>query len=178
MHIVLGLLGAVITILILLNRLAEAGIDLGGLNPFLWHRRRQWRKKLEGNPVYSVDSPMDATALLIAATAKIDGDMSAEEKQTILSLFESEFHLSKREASGLLISSTHLLGKGDEVYENPERVLKPSLEVFTREQADSAMDLLDKASRVDSPDNELKRKFVERVNAVFKERFASKGKWQ
>ena len=36
MHIILGVLGAVITILILLNRLAEAGIDLGGLNPFLW----------------------------------------------------------------------------------------------------------------------------------------------
>ncbi len=45
MHVIIGVLGSIITILILLNRLAEAGIDLGGLNPFLWKRRRQWKQK-------------------------------------------------------------------------------------------------------------------------------------
>lgn len=41
MHIVLGLLGTLVTILWLLYRLAEMGIDLGGLNPWAWRRRRQ-----------------------------------------------------------------------------------------------------------------------------------------
>jgi len=34
MHIILGVLGAIVTILVLLNRLADAGIDVGWLNPF------------------------------------------------------------------------------------------------------------------------------------------------
>ena len=80
MHIILGLLGTIVTILVLLHRLAEAGIDLGGLNPYFWHRRRQWRKKYQGNPVYRMDDPMDATAILMVAAAKADGDMTREDK--------------------------------------------------------------------------------------------------
>jgi len=58
-HIVLGLLTTIVTLLILLNRLAEAGISLGGLNPFLWHRRRKWKQQLIGNPIFHIDGPMD-----------------------------------------------------------------------------------------------------------------------
>lgn len=75
MHIVLGFLGIIVTILVLLNRLAEAGIDLGGLNPYLWHRRRKWRNKYQGNPVFKIENPMDATAILMVAATKADGDM-------------------------------------------------------------------------------------------------------
>ena len=67
MHVLLGILGSIITILILLKRLADSGIDLAGLNPFLWHRRRKWRMKVEGNPIHAISSPMELTALLRAA---------------------------------------------------------------------------------------------------------------
>ena len=43
MHIILGALGTIVTILWLLHRLAEMGVSLGGLNPWLWQRRRKWR---------------------------------------------------------------------------------------------------------------------------------------
>lgn len=177
MHIVLGILGAIVTILILLNRLAEAGIDLGGLNPFLWQRRRRWRKRLEGNPIYQIESPMDATALLVVATAKADGDISLEEKKTVLSLFQREFNLSKRDAAGLFVSSAYLLGKGEEVRENLEKILKPSLEYFTEEQAQSALELLKAVCEIDSSADDLKREFVERVREVFDIRFKARGKW-
>ena len=81
MHIILGILGSLITVLILLNRLADAGIDLGGLNPYLWQRRRKWRNKYEGNPVFKIESPMDAAAILMVATAKADGDISLDEAE-------------------------------------------------------------------------------------------------
>ena len=90
MHVLLGILGAIVTILILLKRLADAGIDLAGLNPFLRQRRRQWRNKVEGNPIHAISSPMELTALLMTATAKIDGDMSSEEKKALLSFMERE----------------------------------------------------------------------------------------
>lgn len=96
MHIVPGILGTIITILILLNRLAEAGIDLGGLSPFLWRRRRRWQKQYEGNPIYKIESPLDVTALLATASVKSDGDMSSEEKAELLGLFQSEFNMSKK----------------------------------------------------------------------------------
>lgn len=70
MQFVLALLAAIVTILILLNRLADAGIGLGGLNSFLWRRRRKWRQRYEGNPVYALDDPKEVTALFPLAMAK------------------------------------------------------------------------------------------------------------
>lgn len=72
MHI-LAILGAIITILILMRRLDDAGIDIGWLNPFLWRRRRKWRNQLEANPLFSIESPRDLAALLAVAVAKRDG---------------------------------------------------------------------------------------------------------
>ena len=142
MPIILGLLGTVVTILVLLNRLAEAGIDLGGLNPYLWHRRRKWRKQYEGNPIFRIENPMDATAILMVATAKADGDITKEDKALLLNLFEKEFNLSKKDSAGLLISSSHLLGSGEELRGNINRFLSSSKASFTDIQRKSAMSLI------------------------------------
>ena len=142
MHIVLGLLGLIVTILILLNRLAEAGIDIGGLNPFLWSRRRKWKKQYEGNPVFKIESPMDATAILMVAAAKSDGDIAKEEKIYLLQAFEKEFNLSKKDAAGLLISSSHLLGDGIEVRSNVKKFLEQSKPKFSPHQVQSAIELI------------------------------------
>ena len=80
MHIILALLGTIVTILILLNRLNESGIDLGWLNPFSWARRRKFRNEHDLNPVFKLDSPMEAAAILMLASAKIDGDITREQK--------------------------------------------------------------------------------------------------
>lgn len=144
MHIIIGLLGSLVSLAWILYRLAEMGIDLGGLNPWLWRRRRNWKKRYEANPVYGIEKPLEATALIMAAVAKADGDISAEEKQAILELFQSEFHLTDQDAAALLRSSTFLLGSGEAVIENLDKVLEPSKGHFSMEQAESAVALIEK----------------------------------
>jgi uncharacterized tellurite resistance protein B-like protein len=178
MPVILGLLGTIVTILWLLYRLAEMGIDLGGLNPFLWQRRRKWKKHYESNPIYKIDSPLEATALLITATAKADGDMSAEEKQMILGMFQNEFHLSQKDAVALLTASSHLLGKGDEVRDNLKAVLNPSLQNFSAEQAESAVQLLNRIASVDSAASELKQRIVSNAAALLTPVRTPKAKWE
>ena len=178
MHVVIGLLGSIVTILWLLHRLAEMGIDLGGLNPFLWQRRKKWRKQYEANPVFLLDGPMEATALLITATAKADGDMSSEEKREILSIFENEFQLSKKDAAGLLISSSHLLGKGDEVREQLDKVLNPSLENFTKEQALSAIELIKRISELGGSATEMQSELIHNATVILERPITPKKKWE
>jgi hypothetical protein len=156
MHIVLALLGSIVTILVLLSRLADAGIDLGGLNPFLWNRRRKWRKKYEENP-------MDATALLMVATAKADGDMSREDKSLLLKSFEIDFNLSKKDAAGLMISSAHLLGNGKELTDNVKSFLEPSKAAFSDTQANSAIELVAKIAGEPSTMHENVQAFLQQV---------------
>jgi hypothetical protein len=107
MPVIIGMLGSIVTILWILYRLAEMGITLGGLNPFLWRRRRAWRQKYEANPLFSLTEPLDVTALLAVATAKADGDMSAAERHALLADFEKTFSLNARKASELLTASVH-----------------------------------------------------------------------
>lgn len=177
MHIILGTLGSVVTLLWLLHRLAEMGIDLGGLNPWLWRRRRRWKQTYEANPVFRIESPMEVTALLITATAKADGDMSSEEKQEILRMFEQEFSLPEKEASELLAASAHLLGRGEEVRDRLEVVLAPSLENFSSEQATSAIALLHRIAAVGESVTQSQRDLVSQAEAILAKKDAPVGKW-
>lgn len=157
MHIILGILGVVVTILVLLNRLQEGGIDIGWLNPFAWRRRRNFRKQYELVASYSLDSPMDVAALLMLAIAKSDGEVTKEEKELILNLFETEFKLSPSEARDLLGSSSHILGNGEDVQSNPKAVLAKSYESFSEEQKVSTINLLNQVAKIGSSNPEKER---------------------
>lgn len=177
MHVILGVLGTVVTILVLLNRLAEAGIDLGGLNPFLWRRRRKWQNHYDGDPIYKINQPLDATALLMVAVAKSDGDMSSEEKKCILAMFQTEFHLSKREASDLMVASVYLLKDGAELHSNLPKVIAPSLGEFTQEQSESAISLIQQISKIDCEQNEIKEELVRNIGSCLIPAIQKSSKW-
>lgn len=163
MHIILGFLGAIITILILLKRLDDAGIDLGWLNPFAWHRRRSFRMKHDLNPAFKLDAPMDVAALLITGAAKIDGDLTTTQKSEILNIFENEFHLSPNEATDLLTSSVFLISNGQEFYPNPERVIKPVHDKLSLEQSKSIKNLLNKVITIDGKATNEQIQFIEKA---------------
>jgi len=102
MHVILGALGIIVTILILLKRLSDEGIDIGWLDPFKWNRRRKWQQAYHSNPLFDIDDPMKSTAGLMYTMAKCSGDISSEEKSWILTIFKDVFKLSDVEATNLL----------------------------------------------------------------------------
>jgi tellurite resistance protein len=176
-HVILAFLGTVVTILVLLRQLAEAGIDLAGLNPFLWQRRRRWMQRSQGDPLYQLDNPMDVTALMMVAIAKSDGDMTSEEKHKILELFRGEFNLTKRDASDMMVASVFLLRDGKALRSNVRGVLAPSLEKFSREQAESAINLAEQVARIDSRPSEIKDELVQSIKTCLEPKTADKTKW-
>ncbi len=141
MHIVLGALGVIVTILILLNRLSENGIDIGWLNPFAWKRRREWAKKYHASPIYSLTDPMQVTALLMVALARSEGEMTLELKSELKRQFREVFHLDEERAAGLLTSSSFLLKAGIDEVRNMQKLLAPSKDRFSSAQAASALKL-------------------------------------
>ena len=164
MHI-LAILGAIITILILVRRLDESGIDLGWLNPFLWARRRRWRQKYHANPLFGITDPRDLAALLAVATARRDGDLSSDEKTGLLELFGREFNVPAKTASGLLTSSCYLLGDSQAFLDNPQGVMKPALETMTNEQRHATVHLLEQAAELGGGASELQRELVAELTA-------------
>jgi uncharacterized tellurite resistance protein B-like protein len=166
MHIILGALGLVVTILVLLKRLQDGGIDIGWLNPFSWMRRRKFRKQYEASPVYTLESPMDVAALFLVAIAKTDGEMSKEQKARILQLFETEFKLSHKEAKSLLGSSVHLYGRGDEVTSKLEAVIARSRESFSKDNVESVKYMLGEVSKAEGEATPEQYKLIKEIEAV------------
>lgn len=170
MHIILGLIGTMVTLLILLNRLEDNGIDIGWLNPFSWHRRRKFRKEYELSAAYTLDNPMDVAALFIIAVAKTEGDMSKEQKQRILSLFASEFKLSEQQSQELMGSSVHIFGRGDEVFNHPEKVLHRSNDAFSDEQKKSVIFMMTEVSAVEGTPNSKQQNLIDAFENAFRKK--------
>ena len=177
MHIILAILGTIVTILVLVKRLADVGIDIGWLNPFSWRRRRAWRKKYEGNPIFSLDGPLEVAAMLATSVAKIGGDISNEEKAMLLAIFESEFGKSEKEASELLLSSIYIFGDGEDAKAKPEKVMQRSLEKFSEDQARSVMSLLNIIKDMDATNANEKEKFIAKIENVFTKQFDKNREW-
>jgi len=85
---------------------------------------------------------MEVAALFVVGIAKIDGDITAEEKTSILSEFSSKFSLSEREASQLLGSSVHLLGQPLLIGTQLSNMLNRLDDLFTPEQTESLVAMM------------------------------------
>jgi uncharacterized tellurite resistance protein B-like protein len=163
MHFILGILGTVITIFVLINRLRQSGIDFSWLNPYSWARRRRFRKEYEMHPAYTLESPMDVAALFMVAVAKNDGDMTKGQKDKILSLFAAEFTLDGAKSIELLGSSVHIFGRGDDVLDNPSRVLSRTMDRFTSNQVASVLSMLNQVATAEGEPSNSQQKLINKI---------------
>lgn len=139
MHIVLGILGTLVTLFYLLDRL---GIDIGGLNPFYWYRRRAFAKRYGADPIYSIEDPIHVASLLIIGAAKLDGDLTAEQHTVARAEFEKNFNMNSKEASDLFGSAAHLLAAPQLLENQLNKLADKHASRFTREQADSLLEIM------------------------------------
>lgn len=173
MHIIAGLLGALVTVLYLLDRV---GVDLGWLNPWAWRRRRAWSRKFESDPIYSIQEPIEVAAVIIVGVAKLQGDLTADQKAATLRRFEEEFGLGSRAASELLGSVTHLLGAPQVIRTQLEGVLSRNRQAFSPEQAQSLIELTQEISAAGGGLNDEQQSFIEQLRSSLVVE-NGKGKW-
>ena len=174
MHVVLGILGSIVSILYMLDRL---GIDLGGLNPFYWRRRRAWAKRYHGDPIYSVEDPMEVAAILIVGSAKLDGDLSAEQKKVALQQFQSAFSLQASEASDLFGSAAHLLGSPQVIDSQLKGVADKNQKRFSREQAKSVLHVMATVAAADGDLNAKQIEYIEGIRSQIMQPEEEQGTW-
>ena len=165
MHILIAFLTALASLLYALERL---GVDIGWINPWAWRRKRRWMKQYHADPALSIESPLQVVALVLTATARIDGDLSSEEKNALLNIFQEDLKQTSKEASDLLLSSSYLLNSGRQVYDRPRDVLAPSMKHFTDEQKDSALSLLHKVAQVGGGISQVQEDYIAQISSALK----------
>ena len=100
---------------------------------------------------------------VLMAVAKADGDITRAQKDKIIELFNSELNLNDKEAQALYGSSVHIFGRGDDVLDNPSRVLARTIESFTDEQVRSVLSMLDAVANVDDSPSEAQTKLIKKI---------------
>lgn len=174
MHIIIAFLGSLVTIFYLLDRL---GIDIGGLNPFYWFRRRSFAKKYGADPIFSVEDPMHIASLLIIGTGKLDGDLTAEQRRKAQSLFESEFSLNEKDASQLFGSAAHLLAAPALLEEQLGKLVARNATTFSAEQALSIRDMAEKVAAANGSPSEAQRSFLAQLSKTLSPAPKPEGTW-
>src|SRR5690606_36915428 len=147
MHILIALITAIGTLLWAFVRLRELGI---GFNPFHWHRRYQWRKRVGTKPLHQIQSPMEAAAVLLVGATKLEGEISREQKQALNAIFEKEFKLSPQQAADLFSASAFMLQGVLNVVDEVDNIFAPNLAKMTDLQKESILDLLEQVCKLDS----------------------------
>ena len=174
MHVIIGLLGGLVTIFYLLDRL---GVDIGGLNPFYWYRRYAFAKKFGADPVYSIEDPVHIAALLVIGTAKLDGDITSGQKETALELFATSFSIDAKEASGLFGSAAHLLDAPQLVSTQLEKLADRNGERFSPDQVRSLIEMMHKVDAADVRASSKQEEFIESIQSRFGARQTNQGTW-
>lgn len=161
-----------------LNALQRSGFDLNSLNPFLAWRRWQWRQTYGNKPLYKLDKPIDAAAVLVLGMAKAEGEISSEQKKALHDMFQSEFDISRDAASELLLASSHLIRDELSLVERLDKILEPSVGRFDRESADSLLGMMRRIATVDGPMNGEQQRLLEATERYFAGRFEqSRRRW-
>jgi len=174
MHILIGFLGSVVTVLYLLDRL---GIDLGGMNPFHWYRRRAFVKKYGSDPIYSIEDPVHIAALLVIGAAKLDGDLTAEQKKAAQDQFASEFSMDARDASQLFGSAAHLLAAPQLIGTQLEQLASRNKDDFSSEQARSLMQMMVKVASANGSLSARQQEFIDSVRSAYIKEAKGEGPW-
>jgi Tellurite resistance protein TerB len=177
MHIIIGLITAIAGLLWALNTLQKSGLDLNALNPFTWHRRRQWQKKVGQKPLYNLQRPLEVAAAVLIGAAMLEGEISREQKKDILAIFENEFNLTSTQATELFSSISYLLKDEDHLIANMDKVFEQSKSQFTDELSTSLVELVNRVCLLDGPMSESQQALVTGVQKIFALESENQSKW-
>jgi hypothetical protein len=149
---IIAILTALTGVLWALYRLHTSGVNLNAFNPFYWFRRRKWQNQINTKPIHAIENPMEAAALLLVATAKLDGEITREQKRFVLELFVTEFSLTETAANELYATSSYLLKDIDNILPEVRLILEPCKAAFKPNHIATLVEMLHKvASEESSP---------------------------
>lgn len=174
MHIILGLITAVASLLWALNRF---GVDIHSLNPFHWHRRNQWKKQLATKPIHTLTRPIEAAAVLVVGIVQMEGLVSREQKAGILDIFKTELKQDETAAADMFGSAAFLTKSVVDLAAEVPMILAPNKAYFSDEQAKSLVSMLTRVAAMDSAISPAQQNTI---NAVERELLRGKvkaGEW-
>ncbi|EKT0593503.1 TPA: phenylacetic acid degradation protein [Morganella morganii] len=179
MHIIIAAISALAALVWALHSLQNSGVDLNSFNPFTWARRRKWQKQYGVKPIYNLPTATEAAAVIIVGTLKQEGEISREQKQTVITLFTDNFNLKNQDAADLFSSSSHLVHDNELNFDQSvPHILKLSMKQFTPEMIVTFLSLLEDVATLEGQPTKAQTDIIEMVRDVFKRANKNNVNWK
>lgn len=146
----IAILTAIAGVIWALYRLHTSGVDLNAFNPFYWFRRRKWQNQINTKPIHLIENPIEAAALLLVATAKLDGEITREQKRFVIQLFTNEFSITEQVANELYATSSYMLKDVDNIVAEVRLILAPCKDAFKPNHIATLVEMLHKVAGEES----------------------------
>lgn len=127
--------------ILLLTAVVLSGLVWGIVNLQREMRRRQWEKQ-NVTPLFAIEKPRELVATLGLALLKCGGDLTMEQKDSLIRLYEEELQFSPKEAIEMYSYASYLISTDPNYAEKVKDICAPAMANFSDSQRESAMDLL------------------------------------
>ncbi|WP_240182645.1 phenylacetic acid degradation protein [Morganella morganii] len=179
MHIIIAAISALAALVWALHSLQNSGVDLNSFNPFTWARRRKWQKLYGVKPIYNLPTATEAAAVIIVGALKQEGEISREQKQTVITLFTDNFNLENQDAADLFSSSSHLVHDNELNFDQSvPHILKLSMKQFTPEMVVTFLSLLERVVTLEGEPTKAQTDIIDRVRETFKSENKNNINWK
>ncbi len=126
-------------------------------------RRRQWEKK-NITPLFTIQKPRDLVATLGFALLKCGGDLTSEQKNALLRLYQEELKFSANDAAEMYSYASYLISTDPNYADKVREIAAPVIGEFTDEQRRSLLSLLQ--GLIENA-TEGQKRFLDDVREVF-----------
>lgn len=174
MHILIGLITAIVSLLWALDRF---GVDIHSLNPFLWHRRRQWRKRLTTKPLHTLSKPIEAAAVLIVGIAQSEGLVSREQKAEIINIFKNDLNQGAASAHDMFGAAAFLTKDTVDIASEVPHILAPNKALFTEQQARILVEVLTRVASLEGGITQAQERIIRAVEKELLHDKVKPGEW-
>lgn len=121
----------------------------------------------------------EAAAVIIVGTLKQEGEISREQKQTVITLFTDNFNLENQDAADLFSSSSHLVHDNELNFDQSvPHILKLSMKQFTPEMIVTFLSLLEDVATLEGQPTKAQTDIIEMVRDVFKRENKNNVNWK
>ncbi len=177
MHIIISVITAIAALLWALNSLQRSGFDLNALNPFLWARRKEWERKRNTRPIYSLEHPIEIAAVLVVAVASEGGALLRSDRERVAGILVKDLKLTEDYAREMLTLSEHMLRDGPSINNEVPKILAPAKGKFTAAQVESLAAIL-RAVPTSRPPTPGQLQIITSFEACFAQPQQNNGEWR
>jgi hypothetical protein len=177
MHIIIGIITAAAGLIWAINSLQNSGLDLNSFNPFNWARRRKWEKSRGAKPIHNIIQPIEAAAVIIVGALKEIGEITTDQKNSVLGIFQSQLHMSEYSAKEAFSSAIFMVKDTLIFHQNIKSILAPTIDSFSPDQAQSLVSIVKEVIKLDGEPNEAQTLILKSLNFEFKNIITDPAKW-